>query len=161
VYAVDSDWLPINEVQSLLSGDPARLRAHVNESALRAVNADLDFLVVVRDHEAWYIDGKGWNDANSPAKPGQAARQMVNYFDRQSWSKLPVPASVRIQTVTWDADAFVFDMGSRAVRSTPRQVWLAVQDSISGRALSEEQIEYNFRKLDGSVPLKWHSSGSA
>jgi hypothetical protein len=155
---VDSDWLPFEEMQSLMNGDPAGLRAFVEESSLRAVNDTLDFLVVIRDHDAWFIDGEGWNDANAPVAPGGVGRQVVNYYDRNSWSKLPVPTSCRIQTVTYDGMVFLFSTSRGEIRSTPRQVWLAVQDSISGRLLSEEEIEHNFRKLDGSTPLKWHSA---
>jgi hypothetical protein len=154
--ALESDWLSYDEVRSLLSGDSDRLRAYVDESPLRAVNGALDFLVVVRDHDAWYIDGQGWHDANAPVAPSGVGRQMINYYDRTSWSKLPVPASDRIHSVCWDGEAFVFRASRGPIRSTPRQVWLAVQDSITGRALSEFQIEQNFRKLDGSTPLEWH-----
>src|SRR5262249_978029 len=34
-------------------------------------------------------------------------------------------------------------------------------DSITGRALSEAQIEHNFGKLDGSAPLQWHKTEHA
>jgi hypothetical protein len=156
--SMESDWLPNDEVQSLLSGDPVRLRAFVDESPLRAVNGELDFLVVVRDHDAWFIEGEGWHDANAPVDSGGVGRQMVNYYDRDSWSKLPVPAAVRIESVSWDGEAFVFHTTRGPIRSTQRQVWLAVQDSITGRGLSEAEIEHNFRKLDGSVPLRWHKA---
>ena len=159
---MDSDWLADEEVRSLLrSGDPAQLRAYAEGSPLRAVNDDGDvILVVVRDHRAWFIEGQGWHDANEPPRPGGAARQMLNCFTRDSWAKLPVPASVRIRSVAWDGEAFVFDTSpGAAIRSTPRQVWLAVQDSVTGRALSEERMEHNFRKLDGSAPLEWPGGG--
>ena len=94
---MDSDWLPYDEMKSLLAGDPARLRAFAAESPLRAVNGTLDFLVVVRDHDAWFIEGLGWHDANAPVGVG---RQMVNYYDCGSWSKPPVPASIRIESVS-------------------------------------------------------------
>lgn len=155
---MDSDWLPCDEMKSLLAGDPARLRAFAAESPLRAVNGALDFLVVVRDHDAWFIEGQGWHDANAPVDPGGVGRQMVNYYDRGSWSKLPVPASIRIESVAWDGERFVFGTSRGTVHCTPRQVWLAVQDSMTGRGLSEAQIEHNFRKLDGSAPLQWHSA---
>jgi hypothetical protein len=155
---LNSDWLPFEEVQRLLSGDPAQLRAYVAESQLRAVNNALDFLVVVRDHDAWFIEGQGWHDANARVDPGGVGRQMVNYYNHSSWSKLPVPAAIRIESVTWDGEAFVFRTSRGSVRSTPRQVWLAVQDSITGRGLSEAEMEYNFRKLDGSAPLKCHKA---
>jgi hypothetical protein len=61
-------------VQSLLSGDPTRLRAFVEESPLRADKSDLDFLVVVCDHDAWFIEGQGWHDANAPVTPGGVVR---------------------------------------------------------------------------------------
>lgn len=155
---MDSDWLPYTEVQALLTGDPARLRAYADESPLRALNAALDFLVVIRDHDTWFIAGQGWHDANAPIAPGGTGRQMINYYDRGSWSKLPVPASVRIESVVWDGEAFVFHTTAGPVRSTPRQVWLAVQDSITGRGLFEADIERNFGKLDGSEPLRWHKA---
>lgn len=155
---MDSDWLPYDEVQSLLSGDPERLRTYVAESPLRAVNDAQDFLVVVRDHDAWFIEGHGWHDANRPVTAGHVGRQTVNYYNRGSWSKLPVPASVRIESVSWDGEAFVFRTSRSPIRSTLRQVWLAVQDSVTGRALSEAEMEHNFRKLDGSAPLKWHKA---
>ncbi len=155
---MNSDWLPYDEMQALMAGDPDRLRAYADESPLRAVNDSLDFLVVVRDHDAWFIDGQGWHDANSPVAPGGVGRQMVNYYDRGSWSKLPVPASVRIESVIWEGEVFVFRTSGGPIRSTPQQVWLAVQDSMTGRGLSEAEMEHNFRKLDGSAPLKWHKA---
>ncbi len=155
---MESDWLSYDEMQSLLHGDPERLREHATESPLRAVNDALDFLVVVRDHDAWFIEGQGWHDANAPIDDGGIGRQMINYYDGKSWSRLPVPSSIRIESVCWDGEAFVFRTSRGPIRSTARQVWLAVQDSMTGRALSEAEIESNFRKLDSSAPLKWHKA---
>lgn len=151
---MNTDWLAVGQVQKLLSGDTTQLQEYVTESPLRAINADLDFLVAVRDHYAWFIEGQGWRDANQPAAEGKISRQAVNYYTRTAWCKLPVPVSVHIEAVTWDGDAFVFHTRQGEIRSAARQVRLAVQDSMTGRAQSEEQIEHNFRKLDGSVPLQ-------
>ncbi len=154
---VHSDWLPITEVQELLADNHEALLAYVGESPLWAVNADHDFLVVVRDHDAWFIEGQGWHDANRPVAEDGVGRQMINYYDRRSWSKLPVPSSLRVDSVVWDGKEFLFSTSWGEIRCSPRQAWLAVQDSLTGRGLSEEEIEHNFRKHNGSAPLKWHS----
>ena len=158
---MDSDWLPYDRLRALLDeGNRAALLAYAAESPLRAVNDDGDFLVFVRDHDAWFIDGQGWQEANRPVGPiGGSCRQVINIIHGHgTWSKLPVPMSVRIHSVKWDGHAFVFSTSMGEIRSTEEQVWLAVNDSMTGRGLTEEEIEHNFRKLTGAVPLKWGMS---
>lgn len=47
-------------------------------------------------HEAWFIDGQGWYDANDPPSPPDGEfRQMINYYQCGSWGKFPVPRAVR------------------------------------------------------------------
>ena len=71
--------------------------------------------------------------ANAPIDDGGIGLQMINYYDGKSWSRLPVPSSIRIESVCWDGKAFVFRTSRGPIRSTARQVWLAVQDSMTGR----------------------------
>ena len=67
----------------------------------------------------------------------------------------PVPEVAAVRSVRWAEPHFVFETARGEVRSTPEQVKRAVMDSMTGRGLSEETIEHNFGKLDGSVPLDW------
>lgn len=154
---MDSDWLPDEQIRGFLA-NPILLRKYVAESPLRASNATNDFLVLVREHDAWRIDGGGWNDANAPPTHDGTLRQVLNYYDETTCSKLYVPQSSLIQSVIWDKDAFILNCRDRAIRATVRQVWLAVQDSMTGRALTEGEIKFNFGKLDGSSPLKYHTA---
>ena len=155
---MDSDWLSNAEIRSMLErGNRQAVLAYVHESPLRAVNADCTFLVMVRDHDAWFLEGQGWHDANRPVgNIDGSCRQMINIYEGGSWTKMPIPMSVRINSVKRDSDAFVFTTSRGEIRSPQRYVWLAVHDSMTGRGLSEEEIEHNFLKLEGKAPLKWH-----
>jgi hypothetical protein len=154
---VDSDWLPDDEIRRLIStaaaGEPAGLHSYIAASPLRATDSAYSCMVLVRDHDAWFI--RGWHDANAPVAEGGVGLQMVNYFDEGFWSKLPVPIGDRVKSVDWDGSHFVLETGRCLVRSTPAQLRAAVMDSMTGRGLTEEMIAHNFAKLDGSVPLDW------
>jgi hypothetical protein len=156
-FLVDSDWLPEDEVRRMLAsaraGKPRKLRSFLAVSPLRATDERFSCLVLVRDHDAWFK--KVWQDANSPVAAGGDGLQMINYYDKTLWGKLPVPKTARIRSVQWDGMHFVFETDRGPVRSTPKQVKLAVMDSMTGRGLSDKKIEHNFGKLDGSVPLEW------
>lgn len=154
---MDSDWLSDDEIRNLL-GNAKQLGNYVSKSPLRAANSQCDFLVLVRDHDAWQVDGGGWNDANAPPGPDDTSRQVLNYYDETTWSKMYVPEASLIESVAWHDDVFIFNCSNRTIRATARQIWLAIQDSMTGRALSEDEIEFNFGKLDGSSPLKYHTA---
>ena len=154
---MESDWLPDVEIRRLLraavEGEPAALHSYIADSSLRATDSNYSCLVLVRDHDAWFI--LGWHDANRPVSEGGQGLQMVNYFDEGFWSKLPVPLGNRVKSVGWDGSHFVLGTERGVVRSTPAQLKVAAMDSMTGRGLTEERIARNFGKLDGSVSLDW------
>lgn len=156
---MDSDWLPNDVIRRMLAtaaaGESEQLRSFVAASQLRTADEEFSCLVLVRDHDAWFING--WHDANAPVSAGGQGMRMINFFDQGFWSKLPVPKSARIRSVDWDGTHFVFETARGQVRSSPRQLKAAVMDSMTGWGLSDEKIEHNFAKLDGSVPLDWPS----
>jgi len=147
---MDSDWLPDEQIEGFFKKTKL-LRAYVAESPLRAANSSNDFLVMIRDHDAWEVDG-AWCDANRPPEQGDTSQQFLNYWDKTTWSKLCVPQSSLIESVEWEGDSFLFTCKDRTFRASPKQVRQAVMDAMTGWEISEEDIELNFQKLDGSLP---------
>lgn len=162
-----SDWLPNDTVFAMLkdaaAGKAQQLKGFVAQSPLQCATPDGAQLIVVRDHDARLVEGEGWTDINRPPKSGGSTRQMINLYQHSaedgssSWSKMPVPEARRIQAVEWDGEHFAFSTAGGTVKCTPLHLKRAVGESISGRGQSEEVIERNFGKLEGSVPLEWAS----
>jgi hypothetical protein len=152
---VESDWVAIDEIWRLLSeaasGLPEGLLTYVTASPLRATDSAYSCVVLVWDHDAWFING--WHTANAPIREAGEGLQMINYFEDGDWSKLPVPRNNRVESVNWDGTHFVFKTVSGFILSKPAQLKAAVMDSETGHGLSEEKIARNFGKLDGSIPL--------
>lgn len=150
---MDSDWLPHHMVYKMLADRGGSLDSYVEKSALRALNASRDLLVIVREHQTWFIEGRGWQVCYSPPKKGGLGRQVINCYNPSSGCQLPVPESTTISSVSWEGEAFVFKTNKGVIRSTPRQLNEAISDS-SRLNLSEEKMETNLRKLDGRAPLE-------
>lgn len=152
------DWPPNTLISELLSevanGSPTQLHKFVDASPLRATDSTFTCVILIRDHDAWLSSGE-WHDANIAVRKGGQGLQMINYYDRGFWSKLPVPQDSRIKSVRWEGSHFVFETPSGPIQSTPAQIKAAVLDSMTGRGLSDQNIAHNFGKLDGSVPLDY------
>jgi hypothetical protein len=160
---MNSDWLGLSQIKDMLDAARAGRRRGLNDylaaSSLRCASPDCSSLVVVRLHHAYFVDGEGWADLNSPPEPNGHSRQVIVYF--QLWQdgigqcKQPVPFARRIVGVAWSDGCWVFRLADGELRATPLELGRAMSDSsFAGFFKSEEAIARNLGKIDGSVPIE-------
>ncbi|MDF1699926.1 MAG: hypothetical protein P1V36_02025 [Planctomycetota bacterium] len=119
-----------------------------------AMSPDGRYVVLVRDHAAWHIEGEGWRDSNSPPEAGAEGRPVLNFSelpvgdDAGLWFKTLLPASVaQLEFAAVDAEHCLLGTASGTHPLSYRRFGEVMLHVATGNAQSEADLERAFERV--------------
>ena len=72
-------WISNDVVQNALRSKQV---VELEKSGLiYSISDDFEYCLIIREHNAWQINGEGWRDSNEPPQNNLDARRVLNFFN--------------------------------------------------------------------------------
>lgn len=120
------------------------------------LSGDKVYCLLIREHAAWYIAGKGWKDGNYPPDGKGSGRFILNFFKVVTksksgfWFKVFIPLSLPILKIEGVNENYCeATFGSKQHRLNYNKIDSLMWDVMTGNAETEEKIELIFAKVWG------------